>query len=145
MPNVELILDIAKRVQVDAVWAGWGHASENPKLPEMLHKNGIAFIGKLFITKWPRGLADGVGLTLLLYLSGVTVYWYQGDEHPHCEPDIIFWSYLFICLNLAYSDQTNIGEVFICPWQMLPSVQFENQLYIHQSSSLIGLVFACCG
>jgi acetyl-CoA carboxylase/biotin carboxylase 1 len=26
------------RVQVDAVWAGWGHASENPKLPDMLEK-----------------------------------------------------------------------------------------------------------
>lgn len=43
--NVELILDIAKRTKVQAVWAGWGHASENPKLPELLHKNSIAFIG----------------------------------------------------------------------------------------------------
>lgn len=31
---------------LQAVWAGWGHASENPKLPELLHKNGIAFMGK---------------------------------------------------------------------------------------------------
>ena len=44
--NVELILDIAKRIPVQAVWAGWGHASENPKLPELLHKNGIQFIGE---------------------------------------------------------------------------------------------------
>lgn len=44
--NVELIVDIATRMQVEAVWAGWGHASENPKLPEMLHKSGIAFIGE---------------------------------------------------------------------------------------------------
>ena len=29
-----------------AVWAGWGHASENPKLPELLHRNGIVFIGE---------------------------------------------------------------------------------------------------
>jgi len=43
--NVQLILDIAKRTKVQAVWAGWGHASENPKLPELLHKNGIVFIG----------------------------------------------------------------------------------------------------
>ncbi|KAK1331292.1 hypothetical protein QTO34_009243 [Cnephaeus nilssonii] len=43
--NVELILDIAKRIPVQAVWAGWGHASENPKLPELLLKNGIAFMG----------------------------------------------------------------------------------------------------
>ena len=34
--NVDLIVDIARRLQVQAVWAGWGHASENPKLPESL-------------------------------------------------------------------------------------------------------------
>ncbi|CAF5095565.1 unnamed protein product, partial [Rotaria socialis] len=44
--NCELILDIAKRFSVEAVWAGWGHASENPKLPELLHRYGIIFIGK---------------------------------------------------------------------------------------------------
>ena len=31
-----------------AVWAGWGHASENPKLPELLHKHSIEFIGEKF-------------------------------------------------------------------------------------------------
>lgn len=85
--NVELILDIAKRIPVQvpiktkfciqlvyliykaanyiftvneiflcanlqAVWAGWGHASENPKLPELLHKNGIAFMGKTIFIHW---------------------------------------------------------------------------------------------
>uniref|UniRef100_T1GP39 Uncharacterized protein n=1 Tax=Megaselia scalaris TaxID=36166 RepID=T1GP39_MEGSC len=43
--NVELIVDIALLTQVQAVWAGWGHASENPKLPELLHKNGLVFLG----------------------------------------------------------------------------------------------------
>lgn len=32
-----------------AVWAGWGHASENPKLPDLLSKHGITFIGKNFL------------------------------------------------------------------------------------------------
>lgn len=72
--NVELIVDIAKRIPVQvlcsinvmlkvgilwqpmtvcvfscqqAVWAGWGHASENPKLPELLDKAGISFLGKM--------------------------------------------------------------------------------------------------
>jgi acetyl-CoA carboxylase/biotin carboxylase 1 len=27
------------------VWPGWGHASENPALPEALNSNGIKFIG----------------------------------------------------------------------------------------------------
>ncbi|KAJ0182987.1 hypothetical protein K1T71_000963 [Dendrolimus kikuchii] len=43
--NVELIVDIAVRTQVQAVWAGWGHASENPKLPELLHRAGV--VGRL--------------------------------------------------------------------------------------------------
>ncbi|XP_050530810.1 acetyl-CoA carboxylase isoform X6 [Daktulosphaira vitifoliae] len=43
--NVELIVSIAIRFQVQAVWAGWGHASENPELPKLLDKNKIAFIG----------------------------------------------------------------------------------------------------
>lgn len=79
--NVELIVDIAKRIPVQvlptiypnqvlfmllekkpcgnhdiclflyfqAVWAGWGHASENPKLPELLHKAGISFLGKIHL------------------------------------------------------------------------------------------------
>lgn len=35
------------------VWAGWGHASENPKLPELLNKAGISFLGKKQVLK-PR-------------------------------------------------------------------------------------------
>ena len=27
------------------MWPGWGHASENPSLPESLAKNGIIFLG----------------------------------------------------------------------------------------------------
>jgi biotin carboxylase len=30
--NVDLIVDVAERTHVDAVWAGWGHASENPEV-----------------------------------------------------------------------------------------------------------------
>lgn len=43
--NVDLILDIAKRVGAQAVSAGWGYASENPRLPELLASNGIVFMG----------------------------------------------------------------------------------------------------
>ena len=31
--------------EVDAVWPGWGHASENPALPRTLAANGVAFLG----------------------------------------------------------------------------------------------------
>merc|ERR1711972_309139 len=43
--NVDLIVEIARNNQVQAVWAGWGHASENPRLPELLSRQGIAFLG----------------------------------------------------------------------------------------------------
>ncbi|PLW41443.1 hypothetical protein PCASD_07157 [Puccinia coronata f. sp. avenae] len=45
--NVKVIVDVAKRAGVHAVWAGWGHASENPKLPDALSasKQKIVFIG----------------------------------------------------------------------------------------------------
>lgn len=53
--NVELIVDIAKRIPVQAVWAGWGHASENPKLPELLNKAGISFLGPSSKAMWALG------------------------------------------------------------------------------------------
>ena len=45
--NVDLIVDVAERTGVQGVWAGWGHASENPALPERLSKtkSGISFLG----------------------------------------------------------------------------------------------------
>ena len=43
--NVKLIVDVAGRSGVDAVWPGWGHASENPKLPRALKAANIAFMG----------------------------------------------------------------------------------------------------
>ena len=43
--NVPLITEIAQREGVDAVWPGWGHASENPKLPTSLKAIGVQFIG----------------------------------------------------------------------------------------------------
>jgi acetyl-CoA carboxylase/biotin carboxylase 1 len=43
--NVDVIIKVAKEQGVDAVWPGWGHASEKPKLPEACIANGIKFIG----------------------------------------------------------------------------------------------------
>ncbi|XP_052810901.1 acetyl-CoA carboxylase-like isoform X2 [Mya arenaria] len=86
--NVELILDIAKRTQVQAVWAGWGHASENPKLPELLHKNGIVFIGPPEGAMWALGdkiassiLAQTAGVPTLPWSgSGLKIPWNEGEQ-----------------------------------------------------------------
>ena len=40
---------------LQAVWVGWGHASENPKLPDLLHKHGITFIGPPAQAMWALG------------------------------------------------------------------------------------------
>ncbi|KAL8180018.1 UNVERIFIED_CONTAM: hypothetical protein K2H54_003607 [Gekko kuhli] len=61
--NVELIVDISKRIPVQAVWAGWGHSSENPKLPELLHKHGVAFLGPPGEAMWALG--DKVASTIV--------------------------------------------------------------------------------
>jgi hypothetical protein len=34
-------VEIAENQRVDAVWPGWGHASENPRLPSTLKEKGI--------------------------------------------------------------------------------------------------------
>lgn len=72
--NVELILDIAKRIPVQAVWAGWGHASENPKLPDLLSKHGITFIGPPASAMWALG--DKIASTIVAQTVGVpTLPW----------------------------------------------------------------------
>lgn len=63
--NVELIVEIAERTGVDAVWAGWGHASENPTLPEMLAASPkkIVFIGPPGSAM--RSLGDKISSTIV--------------------------------------------------------------------------------
>jgi acetyl-CoA carboxylase/biotin carboxylase 1 len=63
--NVDLIVEIAERTKVDAVWAGWGHASENPDLPEKLAASPrkIIFIGPPGSAM--RSLGDKISSTIV--------------------------------------------------------------------------------
>ncbi|KAI5726751.1 hypothetical protein M8J76_007892 [Diaphorina citri] len=76
--NVELIVDIAVRLQVQAVWAGWGHASENPKLPELLHKNNIAFIGPPEKAMWALG--DKIASSIVAQTAEIPTLPWSGSE-----------------------------------------------------------------
>ncbi|XP_041854600.1 acetyl-CoA carboxylase isoform X2 [Melanotaenia boesemani] len=86
--NVELIVDIAKRIPVQAVWAGWGHASENPKLPELLNKAGISFLGPSSKAMWALGdkvassiVAQSADIPTLPWTgSGLRVEWGEEDQ-----------------------------------------------------------------
>ncbi|XP_061527646.1 acetyl-CoA carboxylase isoform X4 [Phycodurus eques] len=88
--NVELIVDIAKRIPVQAVWAGWGHASENPKLPEFLNKAGISFLGPSSKAMWALGdkvassiVAQSADIPTLPWSgSGLRVNWTEADQIP---------------------------------------------------------------
>ncbi|KAL8276908.1 hypothetical protein RQP46_010736 [Phenoliferia psychrophenolica] len=63
--NVDVIVDVAERAGVHAVWAGWGHASENPRLPESLaaSKHKIIFIGPPGSAM--RSLGDKISSTIV--------------------------------------------------------------------------------
>lgn len=62
-------MDIARRVNVQAVWAGWGHASENPRLPELLRKHGIHFLGPPETAMWALG--DKIASSIVAQTAGV--------------------------------------------------------------------------
>ncbi|XP_073322539.1 acetyl-CoA carboxylase isoform X2 [Pagrus major] len=86
--NVELIVDIAKRIPVQAVWAGWGHASENPKLPDLLNKAEISFLGPSCKAMWALGdkvassiVAQSADIPTLPWSgSGLRVDWAEEDQ-----------------------------------------------------------------
>jgi acetyl-CoA carboxylase / biotin carboxylase 1 len=72
--NVDLIVDVAERAGVHAVWAGWGHASENPRLPETLSANKIVFIGPPGSAM--RSLGDKISSTIVAQSADVpTMPW----------------------------------------------------------------------
>jgi acetyl-CoA carboxylase/biotin carboxylase 1 len=76
--NVDLIVDIAVSQKVDAVWPGWGHASENPNLPSNLSKMGIQFIGPTASVM--AALGDKVSANILAQTADVpSIPWSGGD------------------------------------------------------------------
>jgi acetyl-CoA carboxylase/biotin carboxylase 1 len=75
--NVDLICEIAEKQKVDAVWPGWGHASENPELPRRLKDMGIAFMGPTAPVM--HALGDKIASTILAQSSGVPCIPWNGD------------------------------------------------------------------
>ncbi|KAJ7224331.1 acetyl-CoA carboxylase [Mycena pura] len=78
--NVDLIVDVAERAGVHAVWAGWGHASENPRLPESLaaSKNKIVFIGPPGSAM--RSLGDKISSTIVAQSANVPTMPWSGSS-----------------------------------------------------------------
>jgi acetyl-CoA carboxylase / biotin carboxylase 1 len=78
--NVTLIVELARLHGVHAVWAGWGHASENPTLPDTLAKSQppIKFIGPSGPPM--RALGDKIGSTIIAQSAGVPCIAWNGQH-----------------------------------------------------------------
>ncbi|OAF72148.1 hypothetical protein A3Q56_00089 [Intoshia linei] len=76
--SIECIVKLAIKANVDAVFAGWGHASENPRLPAMLDANGIIFIGPHTNAMWSLG--DKIASTIIAQSCGVPTLPWSGSD-----------------------------------------------------------------
>jgi acetyl-CoA carboxylase/biotin carboxylase 1 len=72
-----LIVKIAEQEKVDGVWPGWGHASENPKLPANLKAKGIQFIGPT--SSVMAALGDKVSANILAQTAKVPSIPWSGE------------------------------------------------------------------
>uniref|UniRef100_A0A7S4GNE6 Acetyl-CoA carboxylase n=1 Tax=Oxyrrhis marina TaxID=2969 RepID=A0A7S4GNE6_OXYMA len=111
--NVPLICEIAKKQNVDAVWPGWGHASENPALPRTLSEMGITFIGPTAPVM--HALGDKIASTILAQAAGVPCIPWNGDGIA-CEllpdgtlPEDVFKSACLQSLDEAIACANRIG------------------------------------
>jgi len=75
--NVDLIIKTAKEQGADGVWPGWGHASENPKLPAGLAAEGIKFIGPT--SPVMSVLGDKIAANILAQTAKVNSIPWSGD------------------------------------------------------------------
>ncbi|XXG61284.1 hypothetical protein AAC387_Pa04g2982 [Persea americana] len=76
--NVQLIVEMAEITRVNAVWPGWGHASENPELPDALKAKGIIFLGPPASSM--AALGDKIGSSLIAQAAGVPTLPWSGSH-----------------------------------------------------------------
>lgn len=111
--DVDLIVDIAEREGVDAVWPGWGHASENPKLPTSLKQRGIQFIGPTAPVM--SVLGDKIAANILAQTAKVPSIPWSGDgleatlNDEGTIPDEIFNKAMVTTVEEALDAANRIG------------------------------------
>src|SRR3989338_8041047 len=69
--NIHRIVDLAKKVGVDAIHPGYGFLSENPRFPELCAKKEITFIGPAAKTIMDMG--DKVNARRMMKQAGVPI------------------------------------------------------------------------
>ncbi|XP_071710268.1 acetyl-CoA carboxylase 1-like isoform X2 [Rutidosis leptorrhynchoides] len=68
----------AEITHVDAVWPGWGHASEIPELPDALEAKGIVFLGPPASSM--AALGDKIGSSLIAQAADVPTLPWSGSH-----------------------------------------------------------------
>ena len=71
-------MQVAEITRVSAVWPGWGHASENPELPDALTAKGIVFLGPSASSM--AALGDKIGSSLIAQAAGVPTLPWSGSH-----------------------------------------------------------------
>lgn len=94
---------MAEITHVDAVWPGWGHASEIPELPDALTAKGIVFLGPPAISM--AALGDKIGSSLIAQAADVPTLPWSGSHVSINFLELlqsfpIDWSFLIICIYL---------------------------------------------
>jgi acetyl/propionyl-CoA carboxylase alpha subunit/acetyl-CoA carboxylase carboxyltransferase component len=69
--DVELVVTLAKQAGADALWPGWGFASERPELQEACAAHGLVFLGPPASAM--RALGDKIAAKRLAEKAGVPV------------------------------------------------------------------------
>ena len=69
---------MAEVTHVDAVWPGWGHASENPEMPDALAAKGIIFLGPPATSM--AALGDKIGSSLIAQAAEVPTLPWSGSH-----------------------------------------------------------------
>ncbi|PAV62751.1 hypothetical protein WR25_22977 [Diploscapter pachys] len=87
--NVNEIVSHAVEQRVDAVWAGWGHASENPELPRQLAARDIVFIGPPSNAMFSLG--DKIASTIIAQTLDIPTIEWSGNglklDLDNCTPE----------------------------------------------------------
>ncbi|EZG44693.1 acetyl-CoA carboxylase [Gregarina niphandrodes] len=81
--NIDRIREIAAEWKCEAVWPGWGHASENEELPRALEEEGVVWVGPRASTM--SALGCKIGSTIIAQSIGVpTVPWSGSGVQAEC-------------------------------------------------------------
>lgn len=76
---------------MDAVWPGWGHASENPELPDALKAKGIVFLGPPAVSM--AALGDKIGSSLIAQAAEVPTLPWSGSHVNFITPIVVHFYY----------------------------------------------------